>query len=165
MENTIYINAIVQLSRTSNCGKVMFSAVSVCLFVHIDNMLYRHVINSSRLLSIITRQQNCDKVIFSVVSVCLFTGGSNVIVTHDALDLIIHGARTSPPKICTPPSPRMFKLVHYEARTVGKRTVGILQECFLVFMCSENCQIMLRVRQKRRDMQLTQHSWQNLRKV
>ena len=26
----------------------------------------------------------------------------------------------------------MFKLVHYEARTVGKRVVGILLECFLV---------------------------------
>ena len=32
----------------------------------------------------------------------------------------------------TPPPPDMFKLVHYAARTVGKRTVGILQECFLV---------------------------------
>ena len=27
-----------------------------------------------------------------------------------------------------------FKLVHYEARTVGKRAVGILLECFLVYL-------------------------------
>ena len=29
--------------------------------------------------------------------------------------------------------PYMFKLVHYEARTVGKRAVCILLECFLVY--------------------------------
>ena len=32
------------------------------------------------------------------------------------------------------PSPTMFRLVHYESCTVGKRTVGILLECLLVYL-------------------------------
>ena len=34
----------------------------------------------------------------------------------------------------TPPSPNIFKLVHYEARTVGKRAVDIRLKCLLVLI-------------------------------
>ena len=44
------------------------------------------------------------------------------------LDVTVQGHSTSP--LC--PAPNMVKLVHYEARTVGKRVVGILLECFLL---------------------------------
>ena len=73
--------------------------------------------------------------------------GSHVTITHDVLDLTIQGPLQPPPpkKYGTSfyrdpqgwpsPSPTpildMFKL-HYEARTVGKRTIHILVECFLV---------------------------------
>ena len=33
----------------------------------------------------------------------------------------------------TPPRPDMFRLVHYKARTVGKRMVCILLECLLKY--------------------------------
>ena len=29
----------------------------------------------------------------------------------------------------------MFKLVHYDARTVGKQAVGILLECCIIVLC------------------------------
>ena len=65
-----------------------------------------------------------DDYVFSHVClpVILFTGrGFHVTITHDAWNLTVQL-----------PSPDMFKLVHNAARAVGKRTVGILQECFLV---------------------------------
>ena len=59
-------------------------------------------------------------------------------ITHDALDLTIplpRGHVELGPHcsgILLPPSPD--KLVHYEVLTVGKWTVGILLECFLLMM-------------------------------
>ena len=44
------------------------------------------------------------------------------------LDATIQGPPAGPGS----PPPDMFKLVHYEARTVGKRAVSILIECFLL---------------------------------
>ena len=75
---------------------------------------------------------------FSVVSVILFREGI-LCKTPDpgpglapATDHTVQG----PPVVqlgphCTEPTD-MFALVHYEADMVGKRTVGILLECFLV---------------------------------
>ena len=55
------------------------------------------------------------------------------------LDLTVqeHTLATAPQSVQGPPSPThpqtdMFKLVYYEAPTVGKRVVGILLEYFLV---------------------------------
>ena len=51
-------------------------------------------------------------------------GGSHVAITYEALNLTKQG----------PPPHNMLKRVHYETRKVGKRTVGMLLECFLVFI-------------------------------
>ena len=69
-----------------------------------------------------------NSVMFSVTrvcQVCLFMGGgsSHVTIIHDALCLTVQGP---------PPFPDMFKIVDYEVRTVSKRVVRILLECFLI---------------------------------
>ena len=98
---------------------------------------------------------------FSIVSVCLplshyVHGRSHVTITHNALDLIIQRRPTQAIQGTHLPTykdprhpwtysnlfnleltvqghpPVIYKLVRYEASTVGKRTVGILLECFLV---------------------------------
>ena len=94
-----------------------------------------------------TYQRSCEKVMFSVVSASSWgdTTPSNVTITHNVLDLIIQASHTDMFKLvqlgphCTgispPPFPcpqYMFKPVHYEAHTVGKRAVDILLECFIV---------------------------------
>ena len=81
--------------------------------------------------TVTTRQRSSGKVMFSVVSVCqslilsvcLFIGG---IPVQSACP-----PRTGP---CPqPPSlPDIFKLVHYVARIVGRRAVGIRSKCLLV---------------------------------
>ena len=85
-------------------------------------------------------------------------GGPHVSITHDALNLTIRNPQSphtgTPPHMNMfklvqlgphsilssplPPPPDMFKLIHYGARTAGKRAVGILFECFLVFICKNN---------------------------
>ena len=78
-----------------------------------------------------------------------------VTTTHDALGLTTQGPFLGPGPISRtkaptpPPSPRpssytgtppphththMFRLVHYEACMVGKWSIGILLECFSVFI-------------------------------
>ena len=94
------------MPRTSSYGKVMFSTVSICLSVHRDSTLYRHIHQFLTIFS--ARQRNSGKVICqSCLSVCLFTGGSHVTITHDALDLIRHGPCTPPKKksVQGPPHP------------------------------------------------------------
>ena len=83
----------------------------------------------------IASKWSCRKVMFSVHSVILFTDRD-----HNP-----QPCRCSPPWTCSDLFnldltvegllPDMFKLVHYESYTPGKRTVGSLLECILVF-CS-----------------------------
>ena len=56
---------------------------------------------------------------FSLASVCSRGAESHVIITHDTVSMY------------TKPPPNMLKLLHYEARTVGKRAIGIVPESFL----------------------------------
>ena len=65
-------------------------------------------------------------------------------IKHDALDLTIQGPPgPTPPNLYGTslhrdpqgwPTPTLdkFKLLHYEARVVGKRAIRIILECFLV---------------------------------
>ena len=67
-------------------------------------------------------------------------GGSRMNITHDALDLPYrdhaprHGTSLYGDLLRPPPPQAMLKLVHYKACTEGKRVVGILLECFIVFI-------------------------------
>ena len=98
-----------------------------------------------------TRQRNCREVMFLVLSIILFEGGvSHVTTTYDGLNCTRQGSSWSQNQTHTTPPPDMgphctgsppqalvpsldkFKLVHYEARTVGKRAVRILMKVFLV---------------------------------
>ena len=86
-----------------------------------------------------THQRRCGKVMF-FSRAYLFTVGSVVTITHGVLSLIIQGPPHPPLSpghrpshlYTEPPTPDMFKSVHYEARTVGKWAVGIILECLLV---------------------------------
>ena len=78
----------------------------------------------------------------SFACVCFFTGwGSHVTITNDALDLTIEGSldmsklvQVGPHCTGTPPPPTdPVQGREHEACTVGKRAVGILPECCLVF--------------------------------
>ena len=63
-------------------------------------------------------------------------GGAHVTITHDALDFTAQEPILFPYTLesrCTGTLLDMFELVHYEAHTVGKRAVGILLKCLLVF--------------------------------
>ena len=71
-----------------------------------------------------------SRVCLSVISV---GKGSHVVITHVALKITIQ--RPLPPAAALP-SPVQGK----EARTVGKRAIGIQLECFLVVLSSRNIQ-------------------------
>ena len=71
----------------------------------------------------------------------MFTGGSDVTITHDDLitlvPLPVSPLNMRPYYIGTPTlsvmvSLDLFKLVDYEAHTIGKYAVHTLLECFLV---------------------------------
>ena len=67
------------------------------------------------------RQRSCGKVMFSVVSFCHSAHGGGGL--YLALPPSTHtGARHCPlPRTACPPhSPDTFKLIHYEAQTIGK---------------------------------------------
>ena len=85
-----------------------------------------HWFTSTKQVSyILRRKRSCGKVMFSVVSFSLSVHRGSSLYT---------GPHPPRPVFCpSPPPPEdMFKLVYYEARTVSKRAVVILLDCFLV---------------------------------
>ena len=73
-------------------------------------------------LELLPSTNGVAKVMFSVVCVCL-----------------ISPQEGDPVQGSVPPTPDMFKLFHCEARTLGKRAVGILLKCLLA--CREIAQL------------------------
>ena len=97
-----------------------------------------------RFLYCIIIASQLEKVMFPVVSVCS-QWGPHVTITHDALDLItptclnlfnLDLTERDPP---TPCLLDIFKHVHYEVYTVGKRAVCILLECILLSCKFQSC--------------------------
>ena len=82
-------------------------------------------------------QRSGRKVMFSGMCLCVSVHGKyHVTITHDAL---MHWTETCRKgfnlHLTGDDPPDMFKLIHYEARTVDKQAVYFLLECFLVLFC------------------------------
>ena len=87
--------------------------------------------------AITARQRSCGKVMFSVMSVCSHHGPHPYPSVYRALVLTVQTCSTRTSLNRAHPLD-MFRPLHYEARTVGKRPVGIPLECFLVHSLKRN---------------------------
>ena len=108
------------LPSANGVAKVMFSFVSVCLSVH---RVGNHVTINRDVFDLIKRDR-------SQTRSKLFNMDLNVQKPFPLAR--VQGPPTEPHALPLPPD--MFKRVQYATCTVGKHVVGILLECFLMFI-------------------------------
>ena len=131
--------AMVYCKESMTMALVLISIADSDLFCSLAN----GSIGNDHLITL--HQLSCRKAVLSVVCVCvcvcvcLFTSGSPTIQGPPLFkDMTTRHVQTCSTwtSLYSPPPPEMFKIIHYEACTVGKQVVGILLECFLAILLS-----------------------------